>query len=422
MERVVITGFSALTSLGLDFSTSWEQLKLGKTGIAPLSEGNKWDIGEYPYSLAGELKEFDPRQKIFDKKILKVISRHDVYGLDAAQQAMNHSGLLEYRSNLADQTEFNERSGMYVGSPGNKYYQQYEFIPLFANSKGDTREFATELFSQVNPMWLLKILPNNVLAYAAIHYGFKGANQNITNHGVSGLQAIIEAFHAIQYGLIDRALVIAYDAAVEPQSILYFGESGLLSAKGIKPFDQQRDGTVLAEGAGAILLESASAAKARNAKTYGEILAGASASEAMGIFSLEENGEGLSRLMQQTLDEAQITTSDIGMITAHGNGNILSDASEAQAISDVFATQAPVTSFKWATGHTLSAAGVIDSLFTLAALRENSAPGIATLQQLAADCENISVSTSSQPVNSPLGLVLNRGFGGFNASLVIKAL
>lgn len=417
MTDVVITGYGVLTALGNDLASTWSQLQEGKTGIAPITQ---WDISDWRFPLGGELKDFDVRQKVFDKKILKLISRHDVIGLNAAEQAVQHSGLLDYRSGLDEKIarEFNERTGIYVGAPGNKYYQQYDFMPLFAK---DMPEFAAELFNQVNPMWLLKILPNNVLAYAAIHYGFKGANQNITNHGVSGLQAVIEAYRAISNGLADRALVIAYDAAFEPQSILYYGESGLLSNNSVRPFDCHRNGTVLAEGAGALLLESKAAAQQRDATIYGEILAGSVTSEATGIFALQPEGEGVTRVMEQVLAQGHVAPQDIGMITAHGNGNIQSDATEAYAIRNLFKEPKPTTSFKWAIGHTLAAAGVIETVLTLQALQQKVVPGIATLQQLGDDCRGIAVENSPQIPHSSLGLMLGRGFGGLNASVLIKA-
>lgn len=417
--NVVITGFGGLTASGTDIESSWNAIKQGHSGIAPSTQCAS-DAWEYP--MAAEIKEYNPRKMLYDKKLLKVISKQDVLGIHAASQAVEHSGIIPYRDSLSETEAFNDKTGVYVGSPGNKFQQQYEFMPLFAKAKKEMPVFAQELFNTVHPMWLLKILPNNVLAYTGIQYGFKGANQNITNHAVSGLQAIMEAAHAIQSGQIDRAVVVAYDIACEPQGVVYYGELGTLSSFAIKSFDADRDGTILGEGAGAIVLESQTSAQARHAKIYGEILAGASTTEAHGIFTIDENGSGLDRTVAQTLSQARISPSDVGLVTAHANGNKLSDSTEAQVIQQQFGNRTlPVTGFKWSIGHTIAAAGVLDTIFTLLALREGQAPGIATLAKVADDCQPLAVSAQSQATTSSIGLIHARGFSSMNAALLIRA-
>ncbi|NKB46979.1 MAG: 3-oxoacyl-ACP synthase [Legionellales bacterium] len=417
---IVITGFGCTTALASQAMATWQAIKDGRSGVRPISQ---WDTSDWDYPMAAELADYQPRQMVEDRKILKLISRHDTIGLGAVKQALQHSELLTARQQLEDAREFNDRTGVFVGSPGNKFNQQYDFMSLLSKAQGDMAQFAKYLFDEVHPMWLLRILPNNVLAYTAMQYELRGSNHNVTNHGVSGLQAILLAQYYLQAGHIDRAVVVGYDVAFEPQGMFYYGNSGLLSSQAIKSFDQQRDGTVLGEGAGALVLETKQAALQRQATIYGEILAGSSTCEAQGVLSLSDEANELVRCLQQTLDQAQVGQRDVGMVTAHGNGNKKSDATEAAALTQLFSSQAlPVTAFKWALGHTLAASGVIDTIMTLLALREQVVPGIATLTTPAKDCAGLAVSAETQTPQSSLGLVISRGFGSLNASLLMKAV
>ncbi len=422
-NKVFVTGLSAVSALGMDLATTWQALLNGEVGIRPIAHWQEQVEGEL---LGAALKEYQPRRMVPDPKWLKLISRQDVIGLNAAFQAIDHSGCVHYRDSLADEAAreaFNNSTGVYVGSAGNKFFQQYDFMPLFAKSEGKTTTFAENLFETVHPMWLLKILPNNVLAYTGIQHGFKGPNQNIANHAGSSLQAIIEAYWAIALGQTDRAVVIAYDAATEPQSISYYEQLGTISAKGvIKPFDAERDGTILGEGAAALVLESEEAALKRGATCYAEILGGASVSEVSGLFGLDETAEPLTRLIRTTLDAQHLKPSDIGMVTAHANGNIQSDATEALALSRIFEqAKTPVTGFKWGIGHTLCASGLLDTVLTVQSLQAKNVPGISVFKQLANDCQGISVSSEARPLHSQVAMVLARGFGGIDSCLLLKA-
>ncbi|MGE3920710.1 MAG: beta-ketoacyl synthase [Gammaproteobacteria bacterium] len=417
-ERIVITGFGCLSSVGADLASTLESVKNGKSGIDRISQ---WDATDWEFPYGAEIKDYDPKRMLTDRKLLKVLSRHDVIGLNSVSQALAHSQLLEYRDSLPDATFFNDRTGVYVGSPGIRFQQNYDFHSLMAQSQGDMKKFGTELFNYVSPMWLLKILPNNVLAYTGIQNGFKGPNHNVANHAVSGIQAMIECFYALKQGIMDRALVVGYDAGVEPEGQIYYGSLGALSRDGLRPFDASHNGTILAEGAATFVLETLSAAKERNATIYGEILAGATTNEADGVFSIREDADGLIRLFKQVLERACLSPNDIGMIAAHGNGTVSSDSSEALAIGEVFGNkQVPVTSYKWALGHSLAAAGVLESLLSLQALNEEQVPGIANLEQVARTCDMISVDAQPQSTRSPMALIISRGFASLNTALIIS--
>uniref|UniRef100_UPI002601819B beta-ketoacyl-[acyl-carrier-protein] synthase family protein n=1 Tax=uncultured Legionella sp. TaxID=210934 RepID=UPI002601819B len=381
------------------------------------------DLSQWSHRLGGELKDFQPAKMLPDRKLIKVISRQDVMGINAAVQAVEHSQMISYRDSLESADAFNEQTAVYVGSPGNKYFQQYDFLPLLAKTEGDMQPFAKQLFDEVHPMWLLRILPNNVLAYTGITYGFKGPNHNVTNHAVGGTQAILEAYHAIRSGQADRAVVVAYDMGIEPQSLFYYEKLGVVSERHLKPFDEEHDGTLLAEGAAALVLESEASVRARSATCYGEIIGGLSASESNGLFSIESDGQHLTALIERTLEVADLKSEHIGLVVAHGNGNGKSDDSEAQSIRTVFSGhEVPVTAFKWSMGHTLCASGVLDAVMTTYALEANCVPGIANLNNIASSCDGLSLSATHRNIQSnSCALMINRGFASMNACLVIKA-
>jgi 3-oxoacyl-[acyl-carrier-protein] synthase-1 len=419
LNRVFITGRSALTATGTTAEDVWNAVLSGRTGIQEIEQ---YDLNQWSCRLGAELKDFQPAKMLPDRKLAKVISRQDVMGIYAAVQAIEHSQFITYRDSLPVVDEFNEQTAVFVGSPGNKYFQQYDFLPLLAKTNGDMQLFAQQLFNEVHPMWLLRILPNNVLAYTGITYDFKGPNHNITNHAVGGMQAVIEAYNAIRYGQAKRAVVVAYDIGVEPQALYYYEQLGVLSGQHLKPFDKAHDGTILADGAAALVLESEACVKERGARCYGELVAGLSATEAQGLFSIEKEGQHLEALLRSVLDKGGITKEQIGLVVAHGNGNIKSDNSEAIAIKNVFSqSSVPVTAFKWSMGHTLSASGLLDAVLTTFSLEDHCAPGIANLQQPASVCEGMQLSMDHQRLDKDYALIVNRGFAGINACMVVKS-
>ncbi len=418
-NAVVVTGFGCLTASGADTTETWESVLGGKSGIR---EAETWDTTGWPYRLAGEIKDYNPRELVSDRKLLKFITRQDVIGLNAVAQAVDHSGLIPYRNELADPVSFNDRTGVFVGSPANKYRCQHDYLAPLSNAVGDSRKFGLAAMDDVHPMWLLRTLPNNVLAYTGIKYGFKGANANVTAHGVSGVQAIAEACRYLKDGAIDRAIVVGYDSASELEALPYYASVGLLSSRELKPFDRSRDGTVLGEGAGALVLEKRVNAENRGAKIRGEVLGCSVVSEAGGVLSVREDGEGVSRAIRLALEDSGKSPGEIGMISAHANGTRISDASEAQAFIDVFGASAiPVTGFKWSLGHTIAASGAIESILTLKCLADGRVPGLPTLEKLAPECEGVKVSASEQRPSCSVGIVVSRGFAGLNSCIVLSS-
>lgn len=419
-NRVIVTGEGAICAAGMDPDEIWEAGRAGRSAIAPIRQ---WDSSNWPSRLAGEIPDLNPRALVDDRKLHKITRRTDLLGLYAAAKAIERSGIGAYRDTLdpAGVDLFNDRTAVYVGSGGVAYQDQYDFLPLITATGGDMRAFGGELDTAVNPMWLLRILPNNVLCHIGIRYGFKGPNACVTNHTISGMLAVAEAAVALRAGDADRAVVVGHDSPLEPEVILYYHALGLLATDTIRPFDTKRTGTILGEGAAALVLETESAAHMRGAKILGEFLASSCVAEGEGLLSIRPDGDGLARAIALVLDEGGIAAADVGMIVAHGNGNPVSDSSEASALRRIFGTMGPpVTAFKWAFGYLIAAAGIVDSTLALNSLRRGEVPGIATLRELDPACADLAVSAMAQPPRSDVALVLCRGFAGTNAALLFR--
>jgi 3-oxoacyl-[acyl-carrier-protein] synthase-1 len=291
-----------------------------------------------------------------------------------------------------------------------------------AETGGSLPKFGQELSNMVNPMWLLRSLPNNVLCHVSIRNQLKGPNGCITHHTTSGVLAVIESAWALREGDAQRVVAIGHDAPIEPQTLLYLNRVGLVSHDLLRPFDARHNGCLLGEGAASLVLETEVSACERGATVLGEYLGGGNASEGEGIFDVREDGDGLSRAIECALDDAGLKPADVGMIVAHANGTQGSDRSEAAALLRVFgADMPPVTGFKWSIGHLFAASGAVDVALGLEACRRNVVPGIATLDQLASSCAGLNVSKQNRPARSDVVLVLCRGFAGTNAAVLLRA-
>lgn len=419
--RVLVAGSGAICAAGTSPAEIWDAVMAGRSAIRPLRQ---WDTAGWPIALAGEIPGFDPRALVEDRKLHRLLQRSDLLGLYAAARALDDSGLLAYREALdpAAAATLNDRTGVYVGMGGGSYQNEYEFFPLLTTANGELTAFGRELTATVNPMWLLRSMPNNVLCYIGIRHGLKGPNACLTNHSVSGSLAIVEAAAALRAGEADRALAVGHDAPIEPQMVLYYHQLGLLGADGLRPFDARRTGSVLGEGSGALLLETEKAAAERDGTVLGELLGSGCANEAEGLLPIRADGEGLADAIAIALDDAAMRPAGVGMIVAHGSATRASDLSEALAIRRVFGDSIPpVTAFKWAFGHPLAASGALDSVLAMLALRHRVVPGVATLRELDPDVGSLPMSTRPQAPRTDVALVLNRGFGGSNTALVFRA-
>ncbi len=419
--KIVVTGAGTLCAAGKQPAQIWDAICRGHSALSPIRQ---WDTTDWPRRVGGEIVDLDPVALLKDRKIQKFIRRSDVFGLYAADQAIEASGITAHRDALdeAAAAEFSDRTGVYVGSGGGTYQSQYDYFPLLTEAGGDLHKFGAQLGDTVNPMWLLQTLPNNVLGHVGIRHGLKGANACITNHSVSGMLAIVEAMQALRHGEADRAVAVGHDSPIEPQTILYCHRVGLLAEDTIRSFDAHRDGSVFGEGAGALVLETEASAVGRGAATLGEVLGSGSSDDAEGLFAIREDGAGLADAIQTALEDAGIRPSEVGMIVGHANGTRQSDASEAAAILRIFGAGAPpVTGFKWAFGHLIAAAGIIEAALALMALRARTVPGIATLCELDAGFAQLPASALPRAPRSDVALVISRGFGGTNVALLVRA-
>jgi 3-oxoacyl-[acyl-carrier-protein] synthase-1 len=419
--RVVITGTGAVCAAGRAPETILEAVRAGRSAIAPIRQ---WDASTWPRRVAGEIPELNPRELVEDRKLHKLIRRTDLFGLYAASKAIEAAGITARRDTLdaAAAAEYSDRTGVYVGSGGGSYESQYDYFPLLTEAHDELPAFGRELANTVNPMWLLRTLPNNVLGHIGIRHGFKGTNACITNHSIGGTLAVIEAAEALRNGEADRAIAVGHDAPIEPQMVLYYHDVGLLAKETIRPFDARRDGSLFGEGAAALALETEASAHERDAAVLGEILGGGAATDASGLLAIRNDGDALARAIELALGDAGVRPADVGMIAAHGNGTPQSDASEAAAIRRVFGDAAPpATAFKWAFGHLIAAAGILDAVLALHALRERSVPGVATYAVADNACKGARVSAEAQAPRSDIALILCRGFAGTNAALLLRA-
>ena len=420
VSPIVITATGAVCGAGLNPEAIWGAIQQGRSAVAPIQQ---WDPARWPVRIAAEVTGVENRTLVEDRKLHKILSRSDLFGLYAASLAIDQSGLLPYRDSLDSSaaSQFNDRSGVYAGSGGGTYRSSYDFFPLLTAAEGELDRFGRELTATVNPMWLLKNLPNNVLCHVGIKYNFKGTNGCVTNQCVGGTLAVAECAAALRAGEADRMIAVAHDAPIEPETVYHYHRLGLLAQDSLRPFDRLRQGTVFGEGAACLVLETEASASARKAPVLGYFLGSGCTTEATGIVDLRPDGDGLRRAIQLALDDAGIAPANVGMIIAHGNGNRASDASETRAIRSVFGVNAPpVTATKWALGHLIAASGVIDLVLAFIALREQKVPGIGTLTELDPALAPFPVSASPQPVRSNIALILCRGFGGMNMALLVR--
>jgi 3-oxoacyl-[acyl-carrier-protein] synthase-1 len=419
--RIVVTGSGAICGSGRSVDEVLAEILAGRSAIGPIAQ---WDAAGWPVGIAAEVRDYNAAALTGDRKLLKFIRRTDVFGLYAADRAIEQSGLTPWRATLdADAAvRVADATGVFVGSGGGAFANQYDFLPLIAAGGGSLEHFGRELSATVNPMWLLRSLPNNVLGHVGIRHGLKGTNACITNHSVSGLLALSEAAEALRGGECTRAVVAAHDAQIEPQTILYYFRAGLLSTQALRPFDRRHDGSAMGEGAAALVLETEAAATERGAAVLGEVLGAGSGADALGLLPVDDQGDGLVRAIEAALAASALSPAAVGMVVTHGNGTPNSDVSEARALARVFgADMPPVTGFKWAFGHLLAASGLIEAAVALAALRADVVPGIATFSEPDPAAHGLNVSPLPRRPRGDTALILSRGFGGTNVACVLRA-
>jgi 3-oxoacyl-[acyl-carrier-protein] synthase II len=408
MERVVITGLGAITPLGNSVAEFWDGLKNGRNGIGPLT---RFDGTAINVHVAGEVRDFEAK-KVMDRKLAKRMDPFSQYGVAAALEAVRDSEI--------DMDAINaDRMGVIVGSGiGGLNAMQDQIIKM--HEKG---------LDRVAPFFVPMAIGNMVAGNISIATGAKGPNLSIVTACASGNNSIGEAYRNIKHGYADIMLAGGAEASINEIGMSGFAALNALSTNedpnaASTPFDKNRHGFVMGEGAGVLVLESLSSALKRKAKIYAEITGYGATGDSFHMTAPSPDGSGAARAMKQAMDEAGIEPADIGYINAHGTSTPANDSSETEAIKlalgEEAAANVAVSSTKSMTGHLLGGAGAIEAIASIKALQEGILPPTINLSTPDEDCDLDYVS--NQPREKAIQYALNNslGFGGHNAVTCFK--
>jgi 3-oxoacyl-[acyl-carrier-protein] synthase II len=425
MRRVVVTGLGMVAPNGFGKRAFWDACCAGRSGVGPITA---FDASRHPVRIAAEVKDFDltPFLQNGLKKSVKIMGRAARFGLAAAGQALLDSGL---DLNRIDP----ERLGVAVGT-GVVPYDLGELIgPLSRATDAAGHLDAAHLGAcgaeAVAPQWILRQLPNMVAAYISILANAQGPNCTLVTACSAATQAIGEAFRLIQRGDADFMIAGGADSRIDPLMLLAYTALGALSRSErtpptvSRPFDAHRDGFVLGEGAGMLLLEEAEHARRRGAEIYAEVSGYGSSLDAQGITKPDPEGRGAARAMIWALREAKCDPSDIDYIAAHGTSTRLNDAMETNAVKRVFGERArklPLSSIKSMIGHLIGAAGAASAVAMALTLRDGVLPPTINYEEPDPACDLDYVPNQARETKVRTALANSFGFGGQNAALVMQ--
>lgn len=407
-RRIVVTGLGALTPLGNSVSESWAGAVAGKSGIGPIT---RFDASAHGSRIAGEIKNFDPSRYV-DKKEVRRLDNFAIYALAASQMAMDDAA-------LTIGPEIAERVGVIVGSAIGGVATFEEEVQTL-HDKGPRR---------VSPFAVPSILANLGSGHVSMRFGAKGPINCAVTACASGTSAIGDAYKIIAYGDADAMIAGGVDAAVTPLSVAGFCSMRALSTqndepeKASRPFDKGRDGFVIAEGCGILILEELSFALKRGAKIYAEIVGYGCTSDAYHLAAPPPEHEGAGRSMQVAIKDAGLQATDIDYVNAHGTSTPLNDLYEVQAIKRLFGDHAKkllISSTKSMTGHMLGGAGGVEAIFTIKALQEGIIPPTINLDHPDEECDLDFVPNVARHQEIHTALSNSFGFGGVNAVIVLK--
>lgn len=412
MERVVVTGLGMVTPVGVGTDESWQSLIAGKSGIGPITGFPITD--EYPTRIAGEVKNFDPTAYV-EKKKLKEMARFIPFSLAATQMALEQSGL-EITEELKDAT------GVYIGV-GIGGLEIIEDCTLTIKEKGPKR---------VSPYIIPAIIANMAAGQVSIKYGFRGPSFCLTSACASSAHALGEAFYAIQAGRAAVMIAGGAEATITRVAIGGFSAMFALSRRNdaperaSRPWDKGRDGFVCGEGAGTLILESLTHAKARGAKILAEVIGYGASCDAFHITKTEPQGIGACKAMELALREAKLSPEQIDYLNAHGTSTPVGDISEAKAICKVFGAHATdkklwVSSTKSMMGHLLGAAGAVEAAVCVKTIQTGIVPPTINLEDQDPEVEIDCVPLKTRERKVRYALSNSFGFGGTNASLAFAA-
>ncbi|CAR21203.1 fatty acid synthase CEM1 [Lachancea thermotolerans CBS 6340] len=417
--RVVVTGLGALTPLGKTVAESWAALLAGKSGIRPIGELANAESYERhcPPSLAvADVKEFDPHAygNLFTSQDLRRMSQFTQFAVVAAQEALRDANLIETL-----QKGRNDRVGCVIGSGIASVHDMYDSIVEFDRGK------------RLSPSFVPKILSNMACGNVSIKFQLRGVSHCVSTACATGNNAIGDAYNFIRLGYNDVCLAGASEASVHPLALAGFLRAKSITPSGIsRPFDKERNGFVLGEGAGLLVLESLKHAQDRGARIYAEVEGYGLTSDAHHITSPSENGDGARRAMEMALNNQ--TRSQVDYVNAHATSTVLGDRAEAQAISNILSGDGKdaikVSSNKGAIGHLLGAAGAVESIFTIKSLQDGVVPHTLNLHSVggasgdeAENFERLDLVRGA-PAKHDIRRALNNsfGFGGINSSIVFR--
>ncbi len=408
MERVVITGMGIVSPLGNDIDTFWDNLVKGQSGISMI---DAFDTSRHKAKIAGVVRDFDG-DALFGRKEARRMDRFVQFAIAAAEQAVSHAGL-----NIEESDR--ERIGVYVGSGtgGIQSLLDQDHILL---ERGPER---------VSPTLVPMMIANSAAAMISIRLGTWGPTLSPVTACSIGNTAIGEAMRMIAYGDADVILAGGAEAAINEVALASFGNATALSTRNddptaaSRPFDQSRDGFVMAEGAGIVVLESLSHALARKATIYAEVIGYGASSDAYHMVATHPEGRGAHQAMKSALRNAGITPEQVDVISAHATSTGVGDRSETYAIKQLFGEQAyqiPVTANKSMLGHMLGAAGGAEAIALVQMLRNGIIPPTINLHQADEECDLDYVPEGARKADLQIGLSNSFGFGGHNAVVVLK--
>lgn len=413
-RRVVITGLGLLSPLGNSVEKSWEAAKAGASGIAPIT---RFDATDFTSRIAGEVKDFDPTDYVEAKEVKK-LDVFSQFALGAAQQAWDDSGFTCSGIEGAGYDATRIGSILGIGIGGLTSLEKYHGAFL----KGGPRKISPFLI----PAMIANLGPGNI----AIRFGVKGINYSIASACTSANHAIGEAYRMIADGVQDVMITGGTESAVTPTSVGGFCAMKALStrndepSKASRPFDKDRNGFVLGEGAAIMVLEPLEKAEARGAKIYAEVVGYGFSCDAHHITSPSDDGEGAISSMTLAIDNAGLKPEDVNYVNAHGTSTSANDRTETRAIKAVFGAHAHngllVSSTKSMTGHLLGAAGAIEAAFATLALQEGIVPPTINLDNPDEECDLDYVAHEARQAPISVAISNSFGFGGTNATLVLR--
>ena len=408
-RRVVVTGLGIVSPVGIGVTAAWSAIVAGRSGIAPIT---RFDASGFPSRIAGEVKDFDASRWLSAKEA----RRYDTfihYGLVATIEAVRDAGLEDY-------TGDKDRCGICIGSG-------IGGLPLIEETQ---RAYLHGGPRKISPFFVPGSIGNMVAGLASIHYGFRGPNLGTVSACSTGNHSIGEAARLIEYGDADIMAAGGAEACVSPLGVGGFAAARALStrnddpATASRPWDIGRDGFVLGEGAGVLVLEEYEHANARGARVYCEIAGYGMSADAYHITAPPEDGGGAARSMLNALRNGALQATDIDYINAHGTSTPLGDVAECIAVKRAFGEHAyklAISSTKSMTGHLLGAAAGVEAVFTALAIRDQIAPPTANLVDADPQCDLDFVPRVARPMTIRVALSNSFGFGGTNATIVFRA-